>query len=119
MMISAGYGFRMAIVMQDIAQLEELYGRNTRVTTVSGSQTQVYKTPVVRPGQGIFAPRGWAPHYSPRPLRNPLEVKTRKSAPLATLRRLSNNRRPTSRPRRRNVGSACAPAQRTSGSKRA
>lgn len=96
--ISAGYGFRMAIVMQDIAQLDELYGRSTRVTTVSGSQiklfiqindldtsefvsemlgetTQVYKTPVMRPGQGIFAPRVWAPHYTPRPLRSPLELR--------------------------------------------
>ncbi|MEH6952915.1 type IV secretory system conjugative DNA transfer family protein (plasmid) [Nitrobacter sp. NHB1] len=96
--ISAGYGFRMAIVMQDISQLDELYGRNTRVTTVSGSQiklfiqindletsefvsemlgetTQVYKTPIQRPGQGIFAPRVWAPHYTPRPLRSPLELR--------------------------------------------
>ncbi len=96
--ISAGYGFRMAIVMQDIAQLDELYGKNTRITTVSGSQiklfiqindldtsefvsemlgdtTQVYKTPVQRPGQGIFAPRVWAPHYTPRPLRSPLELR--------------------------------------------
>jgi type IV secretion system protein VirD4 len=96
--ISAGYGFRMAIVMQDIAQLDELYGRSTRITTVSGSQiklfiqindldtsefvsemlgetTQIYKTPVMRPGQGIFAPRVWAPHYTPRPLRSPLELR--------------------------------------------
>jgi type IV secretion system protein VirD4 len=96
--ISAGYGFRMAIVMQDIAQLDELYGRNTRVTTVSGSQiklfiqindletsefvsemlgerTQVYKTPIQRAGQGIFAPRIWTPHYTPRPLRSPLELR--------------------------------------------
>ncbi len=96
--ISAGYGFRMAIVMQDIAQLDELYGKNTRSTTVSGSQiklfiqindletsefvsemlgetTQVYKTPIQRPGQGIFAPRVWAPHYTPRPLRSPLELR--------------------------------------------
>jgi type IV secretion system protein VirD4 len=40
--ISAGYGFRMAIVMQDIAQLDELYGRNTRITTVSGSQIKLF-----------------------------------------------------------------------------
>ncbi|QND69576.1 type IV secretory system conjugative DNA transfer family protein (plasmid) [Mesorhizobium loti] len=96
--ISAGYGFRMAIVMQDIAQLDELYGKNKRITTVSGSQiklfiqindletsefvsemlgetTQVYKTPVMRPGQGIFAPRLWAPHYTPRPLCSPLELR--------------------------------------------
>jgi type IV secretion system protein VirD4 len=96
--ISAGYGFRMAIVMQDLAQLDELYGRNTRITTVSGSQiklfiqindletsefvsemlgerTEIYKTPIQRPGQGIFAPRVWAPHYMPRPLRSPLELR--------------------------------------------
>lgn len=96
--ISAGYGFRMAIVMQDIAQLDELYGRSRRITTVSGSQiklfiqindldtsefvsemlgetTQVYKTPVMRPGQGPFSPRAWAPHYTPRPLRSPLELR--------------------------------------------
>lgn len=96
--ISAGYGFRMAIVMQDIAQLDELYGKSRRITTVSGSQiklsiqvndldtsefvsrmlgetTQVYKTPVMRPGQGIFASRVWAPHYTPRPLRSPLELR--------------------------------------------
>ena len=96
--ISAGYGFRMCIVMQDISQLDELYGKNTRITTVSGSQiklfiqindletsefvsemlgatTQVYKTPVVRSGQGIFASRAWAPHYNARPLRSPLELR--------------------------------------------
>jgi type IV secretion system protein VirD4 len=96
--ISAGYGFRMAIVMQDLAQLDELYGKNARITTVSGSQiklfiqindletsefvsemlgetTQVYETPIQRPGQGIFAPRVWAPHYTPRPLRSPLELR--------------------------------------------
>ena len=88
----------MAIVMQDLARLDELYGRNTLITTVSGSQiklfiqisdldtsefvsemlgetTQVYKTPVARPGQGIFAPRAWAPHFTPRPLRSPLELR--------------------------------------------
>jgi len=96
--ISAGYGFRMAIIMQDISQLDELYGRNTRITAVSGSQiklfvqindletsefvsemlgetTQVYKTPVARPGQGVFAPRTWTPHYLARPLRSPLELR--------------------------------------------
>jgi type IV secretion system protein VirD4 len=96
--ISAGYGFRMCIIMQDISQLDELYGKNTRITTVSGSQiklfvqindletsefvsemlgdtTEVYKTPVTRPGQGIFAPRVWAPHYTARPLRSPLELR--------------------------------------------
>ncbi|WP_368736656.1 TraM recognition domain-containing protein, partial [Bradyrhizobium campsiandrae] len=28
--------------MQDIAQLDELYGRNTRITTVSGSQIKLF-----------------------------------------------------------------------------
>ncbi|MCP3477916.1 type IV secretory system conjugative DNA transfer family protein (plasmid) [Bradyrhizobium sp. CCGUVB1N3] len=96
--ISAGYGFRMCIVMQDISQLDELYGRSTRITTVSGSQiklfvqindletsefvsemlgetTVVYKTPVTRPGQGIFAPTAWAPHFTARPLRSPVELR--------------------------------------------
>ncbi len=96
--ISAGYGFRMCLILQDLAQLDELYGKNTRITTVSGSQiklfiqindletsefvsemlgdtTQVYKTPVTRPGQGLFAPRTWAPHYTSRPLRSPVELR--------------------------------------------
>lgn len=96
--ISAGYGFRMCLMLQDLAQLDELYGKNTRITTVSGSQiklfiqindletsefvsemlgetTQVYKTPVTRPGQGLFAPRAWAPHYTSRPLRSPVELR--------------------------------------------
>lgn len=111
--ISAGYGFRMAIVMQDLAQLDELYGKNTRVTTVSGSQiklfiqindldtsefvsemlgetTQVYKTPIQRPGQGIFAPRVWAPHYMPRPLRSPLEL--REMSPRLSILMVKNSR---------------------------
>lgn len=96
--ISAGYGFRMCLILQDLAQLDELYGKNTRITTVSGSQiklfiqindletsefvsemlgdtTEVYKTPVTRPGQGLFAPRAWAPHYTSRPLRSPVELR--------------------------------------------
>ena len=111
--ISAGYGFRMCIIMQDISQLDELYGKNTRITTVSGSQiklfvqindletsefvsemlgetTQVYKTPVIRPGQGIFAPRAWAPHYTPRPLRSPLEL--REMSARASILMVKNSR---------------------------
>ncbi|MBX9909309.1 MAG: type IV secretory system conjugative DNA transfer family protein [Beijerinckiaceae bacterium] len=105
--ISAGYGFRMCLILQDLAQLDELYGKNTRITTVSGSQiklfiqindletsefvsemlgdtTQVYKTPVTRPGQGLFAPRAWAPHYTSRPLRSPVELREM-SAQIAIL----------------------------------
>jgi type IV secretion system protein VirD4 len=96
--ISAGFGFRMCLIMQGISQLDELYGRNTRITTLAGSQiklfvqvndletsefvsemlgdtTEIYRTPVTRPGQGIFAPRAWTPHYLARPLRSPLELR--------------------------------------------
>ncbi len=45
------------------------------VSEMLGETTQVYKTPIQRPGQGIFAPRVWAPHYTPRPLRSPLELR--------------------------------------------
>ncbi|NGX96708.1 MAG: TraM recognition domain-containing protein, partial [Candidatus Afipia apatlaquensis] len=45
------------------------------VSEMLGETTQVYKTPVMRPGQGIFAPRVWTPHYTPRPLRSPLELR--------------------------------------------
>ena len=111
--ISAGYGFRMCLVLQDLAQLDELYGRNTRTTTLSGAQiklfiqindldtsefvsemlgdtTQVYKTPVVRPGDGLFAPRGWAPHYTPRRLMSPLEL--REMSPRRAILILKNSR---------------------------
>ena len=111
--ISAGYGFRMCIVMQDVAQLDELYGRNIRTTTLSGAQiklfiqindldtsefvsemlgdtTQVYKTPVVRPGGGLFAPRGWAPHYTPRRLMSPLEL--REMSPRRAILMVKNSR---------------------------
>lgn len=40
-----------------------------------GNTTQVYKTHVVRPGDGLFAPRGWAPHYTARQLMSPLELR--------------------------------------------
>ncbi|OCX32526.1 hypothetical protein QU42_03025 [Bradyrhizobium sp. UASWS1016] len=45
------------------------------VSEVLGETTQVYQTPIQRPGQGIFAPRVWSPHYTPRPLRSPLELR--------------------------------------------
>ncbi|WP_342364211.1 type IV secretory system conjugative DNA transfer family protein [Terrarubrum flagellatum] len=111
--ISAGYGFRMAIVLQDLSQLDELYGKSTRITTVSGSQiklfiqindletsefvsemlgdtTTIYKTPVVRRGEGIFASRVWAPHYANKPLRSPLEL--RELPALTAILMLKNSR---------------------------
>src|SRR5208337_986880 len=100
--ISAGFGFRMCLIMRGISQLDELYGRTTRITPLASSQiklfvevndletsefvsemlgdtteiyTEIYQTPVMQPGQGIFAPRAWAPHYMARPLRSPLELR--------------------------------------------
>jgi type IV secretion system protein VirD4 len=40
-----------------------------------GDTTKIYRTPVTRPGQGIFAPRACAPHYMTRPLRSPVELR--------------------------------------------
>lgn len=56
---------------------------NKFVSEMLGETTQVYKTPIQRPGQGIFAPRVWAPHYTPRPLRSPLEL--REMSPLLSI----------------------------------
>ena len=35
--VSAGYGFRMAIVLQNISQLDETYGKAMRETIVAGA----------------------------------------------------------------------------------
>ncbi|MGQ4827741.1 TraG/TraD/VirD4 family protein, partial [Enterococcus faecalis] len=40
--ISAGYGFRMALIVQDLAQLDEIYGKAIRTTTVSGSHIKLF-----------------------------------------------------------------------------
>jgi type IV secretion system protein VirD4 len=40
--VSAGYGFRMAIVLQNISQLDELYGRATRETLLAGCATKLF-----------------------------------------------------------------------------
>lgn len=96
--ISAGYGFRMAIVVQSIAQLDEIYGRNMRTLAVSscnvqlimkvndnetakyvsdslGSKTVEFKTYVNRPGAGLFAQKTMTPHLIERPLMTTAEVK--------------------------------------------
>lgn len=96
--ISAGYGFRMAIVVQSIAQLDEIYGRNMRTLAVSscnvqlimkvndnetakyvsdslGSKTVEFKTYVNRPGAGLFAQKTMTPHLIERPLMTTSEVK--------------------------------------------
>jgi type IV secretion system protein VirD4 len=40
--VSAGYGFRMAIILQNISQLDELYGRATRETLLAGCATKLF-----------------------------------------------------------------------------
>ena len=96
--INAGYGFRMVLVLQDLAQLDELYGKATRQTTVSACQVKLFirmndletseyvsemlgsttieiKTPIIRAGQGIFAGRDKSVSYQERALRTAEELR--------------------------------------------
>ena len=40
--VSAGYGFRMAIILQNLSQLDELYGKSTRETLVAGAALKLF-----------------------------------------------------------------------------
>lgn len=40
--VSAGYGIRMAIVVQNLAQIDELYGRATRDTIISNTDLKLF-----------------------------------------------------------------------------
>jgi len=40
--VSAGYGFRMAIILQNLSQLDELYGKATRETLIAGCATKLF-----------------------------------------------------------------------------
>ena len=40
--VSAGYGFRMAIILQNLSQLDELYGKATRETLIAGCGTKLF-----------------------------------------------------------------------------
>jgi type IV secretion system protein VirD4 len=40
--INAGYGFRVVVVLQNLAQLDEVYGKAVRETLVSACATQLY-----------------------------------------------------------------------------
>ena len=40
--VSAGYGFRMAIILQNLSQLDELYGKATRETLVAGAALKLF-----------------------------------------------------------------------------
>ena len=96
--INAGYGFRMVLVLQDLAQLDELCSEATRQTTVSACQVKLFirmndletsryvsemlgsttieiKTPIIRAGQGIFATRDKSVSYQERALRTGEELR--------------------------------------------
>ena len=40
--VSAGYGFRMAIILQNLSQLDELYGKATRETLIAGCAIKLF-----------------------------------------------------------------------------
>lgn len=96
--INAGYGFRMVLVLQDLAQLDEVYGKATRQTTVSACQVKLFirmndvetseyvsvmlgpttievPTPIIRAGQGIFGARDKSLSYQERPFRTAAELR--------------------------------------------
>ena len=88
---SAGYNFRMAIVIQSISMLDELYGKPVRQTKLAGSQVKLFikiddldtaiyvsemlgdrtikvETPGQRVGTGLFASKSTQTHYEAQPL---------------------------------------------------
>lgn len=40
--VSAGYGFRMAIILQNLSQLDEIYGKATRETLIAGCAAKLF-----------------------------------------------------------------------------
>lgn len=95
--ISAGYGFRMVLVLQDVEQLDKIYDRATRMTTLSACQTKLFirindmetaryvsdmlgtrtletATPTIRPGQGWLSSSTKTIRYEPEPLRKPDQI---------------------------------------------
>ncbi|MER8541395.1 type IV secretory system conjugative DNA transfer family protein [Mesorhizobium sp. M1334] len=96
--INAGYGFRMVLILQDLAQLDEVYGKATRHTTVTACQVKLFirmndvetsehvslmlgpttievPTPIIRAGQGIFGARDKSLSYQERPFRTAAELR--------------------------------------------
>lgn len=96
--INAGYGFRMVLILQDLAQLDEVYGKATRQTTVTACQVKLFirmndvetsehvsvmlgpttievPTPIIRAGQGIFGGRDKSLSYQERPFRTAAELR--------------------------------------------
>lgn len=95
--ISAGYGFRMVLVLQDVEQLDKIYDRATRMTTLSACQTKLFirindmetaryvsdmlgtrtletATPTIRPGQGWLSSSTKTIRYEAEQLRKPDEL---------------------------------------------
>lgn len=89
--INLGYGFRMVIVLQDLSQLDEVYSKPVRISTVSACQTKLFirindletsqyvsemlgmttaeiRTPIIRANQGVFSRRDKSVSYQERPL---------------------------------------------------
>lgn len=96
--INAGYGFRMVLILQDLAQLDEVYGKATRQTTVTACQVKLFirmndvetsehvsvmlgpttievPSPIIRAGQGIFGGRDKSLSYQERPFRTAAELR--------------------------------------------
>ena len=96
--ISAGYKFRMAIMIQSVSMLDELYGKAVRLTTLAGSQVKLFikiddldtanyvsemlgdrtisvVTPGARAGSHLFAPRLSQTHFEAQPLMSAPELR--------------------------------------------
>ena len=96
--INAGYGFRMVLILQDLAQLDEVYGKPTRQTIASACQVKLFirindletseyvsemlgsttievRTPIIRAGQGLFGGRDKSVSYQEKALRTAEELR--------------------------------------------
>lgn len=96
--INLGYNFRMVLILQDLGQLDEVYGKPVRITTVSACQVKLFirindletsqyvsemlgattaeiRTPIIRANQGLFAGRDKSVSYQERPLMSPEELR--------------------------------------------
>jgi type IV secretion system protein VirD4 len=96
--INLGYNFRMVLILQDLGQLDEVYGKPVRITTVSACQVKLFirindletsqyvsemlgattaeiRTPIIRANQGLFSGRDKSVSYQERPLMSPEELR--------------------------------------------
>ena len=98
--VNAGYGFRMVLVLQDVGQLDEVYSKAVRITTLSACQVKLFiqindletaeyvsdmlgqttleiKTPVHRAGQTIFSTEK-SVRYEERAFKTPEDLRRMK-----------------------------------------